>query len=97
MYNMGMITFEWDERKNQSNFEKHGIRFEDAKSVFYDDHAIQFFDEDNSDDEDRFLLLGRSLSGRMLMVCHCERNEGKTIRIISARKETKTERKFYPR
>ena len=90
-----MIRFEWNQTKNQSNQKKHGVSFEEAKSVFYDESAIQFFDENNSDFEDRFLLLGKSHQFRKLLICHCEREHGKVIRIISARKATSKERKFY--
>ena len=90
-----MIEFEWDPAKSKSNHEKHGVSFEEAKSVFYDDYAIQFYDAENSELEDRFLLLGLSREMRILIVCHCERNEGNSIRIISARKATKNECKFY--
>ena len=90
-----MITFEWDQAKNRSNLRKHGISFEEAKSIFYDEYAVQYFDEENSEIEDRFLMVGLSQESRVLLVCHCERDKGKTIRIISARKATKNERKFY--
>jgi len=90
-----MIKFEWDAGKEAKNKEKHGVSFEEAKSVFYDEYAIQFFDEGHSDHEDRFLLLGLSNETRVLMVCHCERDEIGTIRIISARKATTNERKHY--
>ena len=91
-----MIEFEWDKAKATSNKKKHGINFEEAKSVFYDEFALQFYDSDDSDlNEDRFLMLGKSSESRVLIVCHCERNSGNTIRIISARKATTNERKFY--
>ena len=90
-----MIKFEWDAAKAASNKKKHGVSFEEAQSVFYDEFAVQFFDEDNSAAEDRFLMLGFSDEARLLMVCHCER-EGNIIRIISARKATKNESHFYP-
>ena len=91
-----MIKFEWNTAKAALNERKHGISFEEAKSVFYDEFAIQFYDSDNSElEEDRFLMLGLSSESRILLVCHCERDSGNTIRIISARKATKTERKFY--
>ena len=89
-----MITFEWNEQKALKNLRKHGISFDEAKSVFYDEFALQFFDEKHSDEEDRFIMLGRSNQAKVLIVCHCERNEGH-IRIISARKATKNERNFY--
>ena len=90
-----MIRFEWDAAKANSNKKKHGISFEEAQSVFYDEFAVQFFDEDNSQSEDRFLMLGFSDEARLLIVCHCERNHGNTIRIISARKATTTEVQYY--
>ena len=90
-----MIQFEWDTTKAASNLKKHGISFDEAKSVFYDEFAVQFFDEEHSTSEERFLLLGMSTGGRFLLVCHCEREEGNLIRIISARKATKTESTFY--
>lgn len=97
-YNVCMISFEWNSDKNSSNQKKHGISFEEAQTVFYDENAIQFYDEHSStQSEDRFLLLGLSNKLNMLLICHCERNEGNTIRIISARKATKKEQKFYKR
>jgi len=90
-----MIKFEWDAAKATSNKNKHGVSFEEAQSVFYDEFAVQFFDEDNSASEDRFLMLGFSDEARLLIVCHCERDKGNTIRIISARKATKYESNFY--
>lgn len=90
-----MIKFEWDPVKAASNLKKHGVSFEEAKSVFYDDFAIQFFDDANSDPEDRFLMLGISNQARLLIICHCERESGHSIRIISARKATKNEGKVY--
>lgn len=90
-----MISFEWNDVKSASNLKKHGISFKEAKSVFYDEYAIQFFDDDNSESEDRFLMLGLSNESRVLIVCHCERDEGNNIRIISARKATNNERKNY--
>ena len=90
-----MVEFEWNDAKTASNKKKHGISFEEAKSVFYDEFAIQFFDEDNSESEDRFLMLGLSNESSVLLVCHCERDLENSIRIISARKATNNERKFY--
>jgi len=91
-----MIKFEWDKLKAISNKQKHGISFEEAKSIFYDELAVQFYDSGNSQlKEDRFLILGVSSENRILMVCHCERNSGEVIRIISARKATKNEKLFY--
>lgn len=90
-----MLRFEWDERKNKSNRSKHGIWFEEAEQVFDDPAALRYFDPEHSDDEDRFILLGVSASNRVLVVVHCERHHGSTIRIISARKATKKEVKVY--
>lgn len=90
-----MIKFEWDTAKATSNKKKHGVSFEEAQSVFYDEFAVQFFDDDNSVLEDRFLMLGFSDEARLLIVCHCERNKGNIIRIISARKATKMENNYY--
>jgi len=90
-----MIKFEWDSIKADSNIKKHGISFEEAKSVFYDEFAIQFYQNDNMEGEDRFLMLGLSTTHKVLMICHCERDSGNIVRIISARKATKNERKFY--
>ena len=68
-----MIEFEWDPDKAERNTSRHGVTFEEASTVFYDDYARQFFDEDHSDDEERFLMLGLSNRSRVLMVVHCER------------------------
>lgn len=91
-----MIAFEWDEAKSQANLKKHGVSFEEAKSVFFDEYAVQFYDDGHSSEEDRFIMLGMSNQSRILVVCHCERSEGKVIRIISARKATKKESGYYP-
>jgi uncharacterized DUF497 family protein len=90
-----MIKFEWDVSKAASNERKHGVTFEEAKSVFYDDFAIQFFDDQNSELEDRFLLLGHSNQSRIILICHCEQESSDLIRIISARQATAKERKLY--
>jgi uncharacterized DUF497 family protein len=90
-----MIKFEWDESKATSNLKKHQISFDEAKTVFFDEFGFQFYDEDHSSNEDRFLMLGMSSSTRLLIVCHCERNHGAIIRIISARKATKRESAYY--
>lgn len=90
-----MIKFEWDYAKADINRRKHGVTFEEARSVFYDDFAFQFFDDDHSEGEDRFILLGLSDQRRLLIVCHCERQHGEVIRIISARRATKSEAVFY--
>ena len=92
-----MIKFKWDEVKTASNIKKHGISFNEAKSVFFDEFAMQFFDHENSAIEDRFLMLGMSHETNLLLICHCDSNDSNTIRIISARKATKNERKHYQR
>ena len=70
-----MIKFEWDASKASSNRREHGVTFEEAQSVFYDDFAIQFFDDENSKQEDRFLILGRSNQSRTLLISHCEKSQ----------------------
>jgi uncharacterized DUF497 family protein len=89
------MRFEWDPAKSTSNKKKHGVTFEEAQSVFYDDFALQFYDDGHSSEEDRFLLLGMSSEARLLLVCHCERASGEIVRIISARRATTNESKFY--
>ena len=89
------MTFEWDENKNAINQMKHGVDFLEASSVFYDDNAIMFDDPDHSDEEERFILIGISRRAEILVVVHCLRDSGSTIRIISARKATKAEKKQY--
>jgi uncharacterized DUF497 family protein len=90
-----MISFNRDRRKAHANAVSHGVGFDEAASVFYDEHAVQFFDEVNSSYEDRYVMLGLSQKLRILVVVHCERDDGRTIRIISARKATKTEQTYY--
>jgi len=92
---MSEIIFEWDKQKNASNKAKHGVTFEEACSVFQDSRALIILDPDLSDDEERFVILGLSINLNMLVVCHCYRNEEQTKRIISARKATKTECRYY--
>lgn len=90
-----MIQFAWDPVNASSNLKKHGVSFEEAQTVFYDEFAVQFIDTDNSEIEDRFLLLGMSTGAKLVLVCHCERESEDVIRIISARKATKRESTFY--
>ena len=92
---MTELRFEWDTDKAQENARKHGISFEEAATVFYDDFAVEFFDEDRSEWEDRFLMLGLSSQLNLLLVCHCFRESESVIRLISARKATRREAKFY--
>ena len=89
------MRFDWDPAKATSNAKKHKVTFEMAKTVFYDDFAMQFFDEEHSLGEERFLLLGMSSDAKLLLVCHCEREDGDVIRIISARKATTSEAQNY--
>ncbi len=92
---MGSLNFEWDENKNISNQKKHdGVTFEEAKTVFSDELARLIPDPDHSVGEERFILMGLSSQLKLLLVSHCEVNS-ETIRIISARKADKLERKQY--
>lgn len=92
---MNKIEFEWDFKKEKANTKKHGVTFEEARTSFYDEHALQFFDPEHSEDEDRFILLGISFKLNTLVVCHCFRQDEKIVRIISARKADKDEAKAY--
>ena len=89
------IIFEWDNKKEKANKKKHGISFEEARTAFYDENAIQYFDPDHSDEEDRFILLGISFKLKILVVCHCFRKNDSVIRIISARRADKDEEYEY--
>ena len=93
---MRLLRFEWDEAKERENHRKHGVSFAEAQTVFFDENAVEFYDDEHSEWEDRFFLLGLSTRLRVLLVCHCLRESGSTIRIISARKATKNERGLYP-
>ena len=94
---MKELSFEWDSDKAFENFKKHGVTFKEAQVVFFDDCAIEFYDDEHSEWEDRLLLLGLSSKLRLLMVCHSYRENESIIRIISARKATKNESKHYDR
>ncbi|HWP91971.1 MAG TPA: BrnT family toxin [Thermodesulfobacteriota bacterium] len=94
---MSNIRFDWDENKNVANKRKHKVSFEEAKSVFYDEHARLIADPDHSQAEDRFILLGLSYELRVLVIVHTYRESEETIRFISARKATKKETKLYER
>lgn len=94
---MNNLRFEWDERKASVNIVKHGVSFEEAKSVFADERARLIADPDHSEEEDRFILLGYSSSLRLLVICHCYRSDESVIRIISARKATRHEAASYNR
>ena len=92
---MDIIKFEWDENKNRINKTKHKISFEEAKTVFYDEEALVIDDPEHSKEEERFIILGFSKRANLLVVCHCYRQSESVIRIISARKATKSEEKQY--
>jgi len=92
---MSNITFEWDASKASLNKKKHGISFDEAKTVFFDENAKVIHDPEHSDDEERFVILGLSVNVRMLVVIHCYRKNDCIIRIISARKATQKESMQY--
>ena len=92
---MPVLRFEWDEQKSASNRRKHGVSFAEARTAFMDDNARVIPDPDHSDEEERFVLLGLSISLRVLVVCHCYRHNDEVIRIISARKADEDEIKQY--
>ena len=92
---METISFKWDRKKAKENLEKHNISFEEAQTVFYDPNARMIFDTEHSGDEERFIILGISSALRLLVVCHCYRENDMIIRIISARKATRKEQKQY--
>ena len=92
---MTSIRFCWDDNKNLANQRKHGVSFEEAQSVFFDENALEYYDPDHSIGEDRYLLLGLSYRLRVLVVSYCFRKDDSEIRIISARKATKREQKAY--
>ena len=91
------MQFEWNPAKASANLRKHGVSFDEAQSVFYDEFAIQYFDDAHSGSEERFIMLGMSDMARLLVVVHCERCGGDVVRIISARKATANEATHYAR
>lgn len=94
---MKEIHFRWDKDKSRVNEKKHGISFQEASTVFSDEMSIEFYDDEHSEWEDRFLMLGLSNKLNLLLVCHCYRESEGIIRIISARKAAKNESKYYKR
>jgi hypothetical protein len=92
---MSELSFDWDNQKAKTNERKHGVSFEEAQSVFYDENARLRYDSDHSLDEARYILLGVSSLFRLLVVCHVYRQDDVIIRIISARKATKQEIQQY--
>jgi uncharacterized DUF497 family protein len=89
------LRFSWDQAKAQLNLRKHRVSFEEAETAFLDEQALLLDDPDHSDTEDRFILLGMTAALRVLSVCHCVRESGSLIRLISARRATKLEQKQY--
>ena len=94
-YDLHDHLFNWDTDKNLSNIEKHGVPFKEAATVFLDPYATLLDDESHSQYEERFNVIGFSENLRLLMVCHCYRDSDTIIRIISARKATRSEEKLY--
>ena len=92
---MDDLKFDWDKSKAALNKKKHGVSFEEAVTIFYDDDALEFHDPDHSENEDRFIIVGLSFRARTLVVSHCVRQSGSVIRLISARKATKQEAQKY--
>ena len=92
---MGNIEFAWDRRKARSNLAKHGVSFDEARTVFLDENARLIDDPNHSEQEERFVLLGYSFQARCLIVNHCYRESGSTIRLISARRATAQEEEVY--
>ena len=92
---MGDTRFEWDVQKARQNQLKHGVTFEEAMSTFLDEFALFVADPDHSSDEDRFILMGMSDTGRLLVVCHTYRSDDDVVRMISARRASSRERRNY--
>jgi len=87
------MIYEWDENKAKLNLAKHGVSFDDARTVFADPFYVDFYDPDHSYTEDRFIILGKSARGKLLFVSYMERNN--SIRLISAREATPSEQRAY--
>jgi uncharacterized DUF497 family protein len=87
------MSFEWDEEKAEANLGKHGVSFDEAQTVFDDPLYVDFYDPDHSSDEHRYIIIGQSQQGRLLLVSYTER--GEVLRLISSRKVTAAERKAY--
>ncbi|MDR0220372.1 MAG: BrnT family toxin [Lachnospiraceae bacterium] len=91
------MKFEWDPDKNETNFKKHGVYFDEAETVFEDERAVTIYDSNHTDGEDRFKIIGISRKLRELIVCYCYRNGDDITRIYSARRATKNESRLYER
>ena len=92
---MAELRIEWDEATNRANQRKHRVSFQEAATVFYDENALLLNDPEHSTEEDRFVLLGLSSVHRIIVVCHCYRSDNDVVRIISARRATRPERRVY--
>jgi uncharacterized protein len=92
---MRELRFDWDHRKAAANLRKHGVSFAEAETAFFDEDALIIADPDHSEVEDRFILLGVSAGLRVLFVCHCVRESGSLLRIISARRANRREERQY--
>lgn len=90
-----MILFNWDIHKNKTNILKHGVDFIESQTTFEDEDALLIYDDEHSDDEDRYVLIGISSKGNVLVTCHCYREDEQVIRIISSRKANTKEIKTY--
>ncbi|MDR1806446.1 MAG: BrnT family toxin [Propionibacteriaceae bacterium] len=93
---MDELRFAWDDDKDAANRAKHGVSFDEARTVFFDPYALVIEDPDHSSHEERFIILGYSRALRLLVVAHCYRESQGVIRLISARKATKREAQSYP-
>lgn len=91
------LRFAWDPRKANENSRRHGVTFGEAQTVFLDENALLIGDPDHSDDEDRFVMIGLSARLRVLVVCHCYRTAESEVRLITARKGDREERREYER
>ena len=89
------LRFEWDRRKADVNARKHGVTFEQAQTAFFDEHGLIISDPEHSAAEERFILLGATTASKLVVVCHCYRDDEDVIRLISARKATRAERANY--
>ena len=87
------MEFEWDDAKAEANSRKHGVSFIEAMTVFADSLSLTGYDPDHSDSEDRYITMGLSAAGRLLLISHTDRDD--RVRIISARRATRAERKDY--
>ena len=87
------VEFDWDDDKAAGNLKKHGVSFEEGATIFNDPEIATIFDPDHSKDEERFISIGVSIQGNLLVIVHTERDE--RIRLISCRKATNIERKVY--